>query len=105
VSQVEPGQVSSNAATSAVEYRSRWESERAMARVSSAQAAGAVACRSAYASQKRSEIHTSDGTEYDGFSNHADLTHTPVDRGTPPSDQTITLDLEVGVGEVVISHA
>ena len=25
--------------------------------------------------------------------------------GTPPSDQTITLDLEVGIGEVVVSHA
>ena len=50
-------------------------------------------------------VRASDGTEYDGFGNEADLADTPRDRGTPPSDQTITLDLQVGVGEVVVSHA
>ncbi len=55
-------------------------------------------------------IRTSDGAEYDGWNNLADLEDAPV--GAAPSRskpsvtaQTITLDLTVGIGEVVVSRA
>ena len=51
------------------------------------------------------QVRTSDGSEYDGFGNHADLADTPTGAASTTTDQTITLDLEVGVGEVVVSHA
>ncbi len=51
------------------------------------------------------EITTSDGSLYDGFDNDAQLDDSPRPGDAPVSDQTITLDLEVGVGEVVVSRA
>ena len=51
------------------------------------------------------EITSSDGSMYDGFDNHAQLDDSPAPGDLPASDQTITLDLEVGVGEVVVTRA
>ncbi len=50
-------------------------------------------------------VVTVDGSEYDGFDAQADLADSPATRDRPASDQTITLDLEVGLGEVVVSRA
>ncbi len=52
-------------------------------------------------------IRTPDGTEYDGFDSSADLGADSSARPSPGTgdDQMITLDLEVGLGEVVVSRA